>query len=489
MEFRYLGIKSASAHRFQELLRPLIYPHDGLRPARERLAANRLRQDGLWAHGISGDLPILAVTVAESRGVSLVRELLLAREYWQMRGFSVDLVVLDQEPYSYDRPLMHQIAKLVGVHQHQASASAGGVFLLDWNALTEESRTLLLAAAHAVLGGGRGSLAQQLAAASDSAVPLALLPAEPPRTPESSSELPFLELPYFNGFGGFSPDGREYAIYLKARETTPAPWSNVIASPRFGTVVTESGLGFSWFGNSQSNRLTPWQNDPVCDPQAEIIYIRDQESGEFWTPTALPIRESTAYRARHGQGYTVYEHNSHAIRQELTVFIPLDNAGGEPVKIMRLHLHNEGSRRRSLSVTLYVEWVLGVTREESQRHVRTGFDVDSATLVASNVWQPSFGSRVAFVSIGPRPQSWSGDRTTFLGRNGRHESPDAMRRIRLDGRVGAGFDPAGAVQSAVVLEPGQSVDVICLLGPGRGQRGSPVTGFAVSQFGRGRGRP
>ena len=132
-------------------------------------------------------------------------------------------------------------------------------------------------------------------------------------------------------------------------------------------------MGFTWFGNSQSNRLTPWQNDPVGDPQAEIVYIRDQETGVVWTPTALPIREETAYRARHGQGYTVFEHNSHAIRQELTVFVPLDESGGEPVKIARLRLHNEDRRRRSLSVTWYVEWVLGVTREENQEHVQTGY--------------------------------------------------------------------------------------------------------------------
>jgi cyclic beta-1,2-glucan synthetase len=466
LEFRYLGIKAPAAHRYQELLSPLIYPHAGMRPAADRLAANRLGQSGLWVHGVSGDLPILLVTVTDARGIGLVRDVLIAHAYWRMRGFSSDLIILDQEPYSYEQPLRSQIGRLLDAHRVHPGVQPGGVFLLDWHSLTEESRTLLLAAAHVVLAGGRGNLTQQLAAPADSAVQAPLLSADGTRPPMNTSTLPFLELPYFNGIGGFSQDGREYAIYLKSRDTTPLPWSNVIATPSFGTVVTESGLGFTWYGNSQANRLTPWQNDPVRDPQAEIVYIRDEESGAVWTPTALPIREDTAYRARHGQGYTFFEHNSHGIRQEMTVFVPLDDSGGDPVKIVHLRLHSEDSRVRTLTVTWYVEWVLGSTREENQRHVQTSFDVDSATLLAKNVWQPSFGTRMAFIAMSPLPQSWTGDRTAFLGRNGGHGAPDALKRVRLDARTGAGLDPAGAMQSRIRLQPGETVEVICLLGQG-----------------------
>src|SRR5262249_15966360 len=154
-------------------------------------------------------------------------------------------------------------------------------------------------------------------------------------------QLPFLELSYFNGIGGFSRDGKEYSTYLGPGTVTPAPWSNVIATPDFGCLVTESGLGFTWKGNSQQNRLTTWRNDPVSDQPSEVIYIRDEESGAVWTPTALPIREDDAYRARHGHGYTAYEHNSHAIGQELTVFVPFENDGPrDPIKIYRLRLQN-----------------------------------------------------------------------------------------------------------------------------------------------------
>ena len=137
-----------------------------------------------------------------------------------------------------------------------------------------------------------------------------------------------MELPYFNSIGGFTPDGLEYAIYLGPGMNTPMPWVNVIANPSFGTLISETGAGFTWQGNSQHNRLTQWSNDAVTDPPSEALYIRDEETGAYWTPCAWPIREETAYRARHGAGYTVFEHNSHGIEQELTVFVPVDDKGG-----------------------------------------------------------------------------------------------------------------------------------------------------------------
>ena len=172
-----------------------------------------------------------------------------------------------------------------------------------------------------------------------------------------------------------------------------------MANPRFGAMQTESGQGFAWSRNSQSNRLLPWSNDPVADPPGDAIYIRDDQSGVSWTPTPLPIRELDAYRCRHGQGYTIFEHNSHAIEQELTTFVPLDErAGGPegaPVRVQRLRLRNASSRRRRLAVFGYGEWVLGGTREETQMHVVTSWDAEGRLLLARNAYHPDFGSRVA----------------------------------------------------------------------------------------------
>jgi len=469
LQFRYLGIGPERAHRFQELASYLLYPNPRLRPA-DRALRNRLGQSGLWALGISGDLPILSITISDERSLNLLREVLQAHTYCRMRGLQADLVILNQESPSYDAPLRSQLLRLVEAHSLETGVDRpGGVFLRDWYPMPEDHRNLLLAASSVVIAGNRGSLAQQLAGSSE-AFGTGQRFVKDSKTEEPSQPLPFLELPYFNGRGGFTPDGREYAIYLKPGDTTPAPWSNVMANPDFGTMVTESGLGFTWFGNSQMNRLTPWNNDPVSDEPSEVIYLRDQETGTCWSPTPAPIRENDAYRARHGQGYTVYEHNSHSIGQELTVFVPVGQDGsGEPVKICRLRLRNDSSRTRKVAVTYFASLVLGSVRADSQLHVQTSRDDQSKALFARQYWNGSFAGYTAFAASLPEASSWSGDRTQFIGRNGSVAKPAAMRRVSLDNRTGSALDPMVALQVEISLERGETREVIFLLGQGRSE--------------------
>ena len=465
LEFRFLGIGPGAAHRFQELASQLIYPNPRLRPPADRLARNRLGQDGLWAYGISGDLPIVAITLSDARHLSLVREVLVAHAYWRLRGFRADLVILNQEAPSYDQPLRTQILQQIEGHAAEAGMDrSGGVFLRDWHAIPEEHRTLILSSANILLSGTRGSLQQQLVASIEG-LPTPTFVAVGGGPEEPSPPLPFLELPYFNGMGGFTQDGKEYAIYLKPGATTPTPWVNVIANANFGTMVSESGLGFTWFGNSQSNRLTPWHNDPVGDPQSEVIYLRDDESGAIWTPTALPKREKDAYRARHGQGYSVFEHNSHAIGQELTVFVPTGQDGaGDPVKVCRLKLRNDSSRPRRITVTWFNDWVLGANREDQQLHVQPSRDEASGAILARQYWNGAWKGQFAFAASSPKANSWSSDRVQVLGRNGSTSNPAALDRLRLDNRSGAGTDPCAALQVNVKLERGQQTEVTFLLG-------------------------
>nr|AEQ20570.1 cellobiose phosphorylase [uncultured bacterium CSLD10] len=465
LQFRFLQIGPAAALSYQELAGCLLYLNARMRPSPGRLGLNRLGQSALWAYGISGDLPMVTVTIAESFNLSLVRELLVAHTYWRLRGFHADLIILNQELPSYERPLHLQLQRQIDAFAREASPDhAGRVFLLDWHLVPEDRRNLLFAASHVVLSGNRGSLQRQLAGTETLAPAVPFVPLAP-QAEEPSSPLPFLELPYFNGLGGFTSDGREYAIYLAPDTSTPTPWINVMANPDFGTVVSESGLGFTWRGNSQQNRLTPWTNDPVSNPPPEVIYIRDDQSGARWSPTASPIRERDAYRARHGQGYTVFEHNSHAIEQELTVFVPVaESGGGDPVKICRLRLRNQSSRRRQLSVTYFAEWTLGPAREDQQLHVQTALDRESGALLAHQSWHEGYAGAVAFAAASPRASSYSGDRTQFLGRNRSRANPAALDYLTLDNRCGAGMDPAAALQVPVVLEPGQTVEVVFMLG-------------------------
>ena len=255
-------------------------------------------------------------------------------------------------------------------------------------------------------------------------------------------------------------DAREYVIELGARMRTPAPWANVIANETFGTVVTEGGLGFTWYGNSQTNRLTPWHNDPVSDPQSEVIYVRDEQTGQLFSPTPLPLRDSIPYRIRHGQGYTRYEHNREGIAQELTVFVPREDA----VKICHCRLRNDSKRSRLLTVTYFVDWVLGSTREQQQVHISTFFASDSSALMAQQTWTGAFAGSVAFLASTPHAASYCGNRISFFGRDGSPEHPDSLNQIHLDNQCGAGLDPCGALQVTVSILPGEERDVVFLLG-------------------------
>ena len=458
LEFRHLGIGPAGARRFQELANPLLYPDAAFRASADRLLRNQFGQAALWIYGVSGDLPIVCVTAADVRSLPLIREVLMAHSYWRVRGLQADLIILNQESPSYDHPFTQQLRRQIEAHAGQTGSDRpGGVFLRDWHSIPEDHRTLILSSASVVLSGNRGSLQQQLVRIAERPGPRPFVPTAAPGK-RDSPPLPFLELPYFNGIGGFTGDAREYATYLKHGQSTPTPWINVIANSGFGTVVGESGLGFTWCGNSQAHRLTPWNNDPVSDTQSEAIYIRDDETGEYWTPTPLPRRDTEAYRARHGQGYSVFEHNSNAIEQELTVFVPVADA----VKICRLQLWNHSPHPRRLSVTYFAEWVLGSQPEDQQRHIQTSWDKESGSVFARQTWTGA--NRVAFVASNPVATSYSGDRGQFFGRRGSRARPAALLATRLDNRTGAALDPGAALQCSIAIEPGGSAEVVFVLG-------------------------
>jgi cyclic beta-1,2-glucan synthetase len=467
LELHLLRIQPDDARRFQQVASHLLFPNPLLRAPADRIAENRKGQAALWTYGISGDFPVALIVIGESEDLSLVRQMLKAHHYWRLHGLSVDLVILNEEAVGYDRPLHEQLERLLHAHAGKEGLDRpGGIYLRATSVIPKEDLTLLRAVARTVMVAARGNLPQQLGAPSD--VPDAYEQIASKRiSRDRSAALPFMELSYFNSIGGFTPDGLEYAIYLGPGIHTPMPWVNVIANPSFGTVISESGAGFTWQGNSQRNRLTEWSNDPVSDPPSEAIYIRDEETGAFWTPTAMPIREETAYRARFGAGYGVFEHNSHGIEQELTVFVPLDDNGGEPIKLQKLLLKNDSGRTRKLSVTYYVEWTLGESREASQDQIVTAWDDEVESITAHNYYHPDYGDQIAFAAISTPTESHTADRTSFLGRNRSMHNPVGMERGTLSRRTGAALDPCAALRTTVRLAEGEQVEITCMLGQTR----------------------
>jgi cyclic beta-1,2-glucan synthetase len=467
VQLRHLDVAADEAADFQRLAAPLLYPDARFRAPSDAIERGAGPQPGLWPHAISGDLPIVLLRIDDVEDLEQVRQLLRAHEYWRIKRIGVDLVIVNEHASSYLQDLQVAIDTAVRSSQSRPrlgdAPAQGSVHALRADLLTVEARNLILSVARVVLVARRGPIAAQIDRAPEPvprgapvAPPAPKATASPGRSAQAAAGLEF-----FNGLGGFAKDGREYVTILDGGRTTPAPWINVIANPTFGFHVSSGGSGFTWSENSRENQLTPWSNDPVADPAGEAIYVRDDETGEVWTPTAQPICDGGLYVARHGFGYSRFEHEANGVALELTQYVASD----DPIKISRLTLRNASGRPRRLSVTAFAEWALGASRAASAPFVVTSVDAATGALFARNPWGAAFAGRVAFADLGGRQTSWTGDRTEFLGRHGGPSAPAALFRSgRLSGAVGAGRDPCAALSTIVSLAAHESVEIVWSIG-------------------------
>lgn len=470
-EIRELQLTPQETGMLGEFLSAMVYPYrapsaaiSGLDPASGRVPPFR---DTLWSLGVSGDLPIVVLRVQDAEDAKpLLSPLVRMHAYWRRAGVRMDLIVLDEQAGDYTEPVRHDLheamTRVGGLHWLNRS---GGVFYVPGGRLDSPSRAGVLGAAGLLIDSGGGPLAEQLAATRHRPPPLppfVPLTATPPQTIETPRLERTADLLFDNGLGGFDSDDGAYVIFLEPGRTTPAPWSNVVANPRFGFLATESGLGFTWSQNSGEHRLTPWNNDPVTDPPGEVLYIRDEETAEFWSPTPGPAPAAGGYEVRHAPGSTTFRHASHGLDQQVLASIAPD----EPVKIVRVRLRNLQFRQRRLTLTYYAEWVLGTHRRILAAHLVTEFDERLQAILARQTFAPEFGGRVAFLTSSESAHGSTGDRIEFFGALDNIAEPAALRRIGLAGRFGARLDPCGALQVHVDLAPGAEHTVYFLLGDG-----------------------
>lgn len=471
VQLHHLGIEAGEAGLFQRIAGHLLYAGPTLRPSSDTILRGAGGQPGLWPMGISGDLPIVLLRIADIENLDIARQLLQAHEYWRMKQLAVDLVILNERASSYVQDLQSALETQVRASQSRPPVGEeqrqGRIFVLRADLISREARALLASVARVVLVGQRGPLIDQLDRVPEPEEAVRTI-RKPAFEPVVAPSAPTQRLEFYNGLGGFAEDGREYVTILGPGQATPAPWINVIANPGFGCHVSAEGSGFTWSVNSRENQLTPWSNDPVGNRPGEVFYLRDDDTGELWCPTAQPMRDNNAtYVARHGWGYSLFEHASHGIAAELLQYVPL----GDPIKISRLTLHNTSRRAKRLSVTAYVEWVLGPSRSASSAFVTTAIDPDTGAMFARNSYNAAFGTRVAFADLAGRQSDWTANRREFIGRNGTLDDPIALGGAAgLSNKVGAGLDPCGALRRQVEIPPNTRIEIVFFLGEAESSR-------------------
>ncbi|MCX6119414.1 MAG: cyclic beta 1-2 glucan synthetase, partial [Proteobacteria bacterium] len=468
ISLKQIGVSESDSHLYCQLAGSVIYTHVSRRSSQEVLSENCHGQSALWGYGISGDYPIVLLKISSLENAAIVSQLLSAHVYLKTFQISFDLIILIEDESIYRQEAFEHVVKLIHEKNLQHIVDVpGGIFVRRRDAFAESDRVLIEVLARVVVDDRYGSFGNQM----DRRIITPNYPAlidkktlvihsNGSSADQSANHQGQI---FSNGYGDFNGDGREYLIQTSSKIRTPTPWSNVIANKFFGTVISESGASYTWCENSHDFRLTPGLSDPLQDISGEAFYIRDDVTGQYWSPTPLPARGKNPYLTTHGFGYSGFSHSEFGIDSEFLVTVAID----APVKLMTMKLRNQSSIIRRISVTAYVEWILGELRKHSILHVVTELDSATGSILARNRYHNEFSERIGFLHGSRKIQTTTCDRTEFIGRNGCLSSPAAMNRMGLSGRSGAGMDPCGAIQSVFEILPGGEEEIGFILGVGR----------------------
>lgn len=459
IDLRQLHLSPDDVEDAMELLSRFLSRHAFSPERRAAILQNELGQSGLWAHGISGDWPIVAVRLASPAEVPFVAKLARLAQYLAHMGFVSDLVVIDETTSSYRDEMRDRIrAEMARRGVHDASRLA----VVKADQLSSAERTLIEAVAVATLRAGGPSVGAQLTGGRAREEPARLasdrLEPEPGRAPRDAGQV---EGEFANGYGAFVEGGRAYRMRVTRAKRPPRPWSNVLANPAFGALVTELGTGYTWWRNSREFKLTPWHNDPAFDPPGEAVYIADLDRGTIASATPSPAGDERAYDVTHRPGVTTFESDVGGVRVSLAMFV--DRV--EPVKWMRMRLRNESGARRRIRVVPYAEWVLGVDPFSHTPLVVVRKMGEGDVIAAENQYQEAFRGAMGFLAVGGagRTAGWLGDKMRFLG-SGSYARPDALLEDVWRGEEGPTPTPCAALARDLDLGPHDEAEVVILLG-------------------------
>ena len=478
VELNHMGIRPNQAHLLQKLSAHLLFANPTFRAAPQTLLANRKKQADLWAYGISGDFPLIIFRINETNQLKHVKILLKAHSFWRKRGIESELLIINEHAPGYIDEIQEAIQMAVESSlEREMLHKRGGVFIYKANNIQADTLTLLLSVAHVVLNKQLPNLSKisqksETQSWYSNHVEYLYRPCKAAKgLDEAMLEEWKAGLQFFNGYGGFSADGKEYQLLIQTDPQTgipilpPAPWINVIANPNFGFTVSERGAGYTWSENSRENKLTSWSNDPIKDSHSEAFYIRDEENRKYWSPCPGPVAAPTPVQVIHGFGYSRFNLEVNGLQQSLLQFVHACKA----VKFSILTLKNSTSNRQKLSVFRYLDRVLGVERSVSSRFVNQEVTADGTSLFACNHYNNEFAGRTVFAAvINPVADAinrFTTDRNRFIGRNRSLGKPLALESERwLDNALVYGGEACAAFQTYFELEPNEHVELIFLEG-------------------------
>ncbi|AEF16491.1 glycosyltransferase 36 [Thermoanaerobacterium xylanolyticum LX-11] len=465
VELDYLNLKSDELGLFQKMLPHIVFSSPVRIAKKDTILKNQKGQSGLWAYGISGDIPIVLLEICKKEELPVLKKLLKAHEYWRMKGLYVDLVILNNDKGGYIDALGDRIKDVInGSFAYNIMGQFGGVFLINRSSLKEEDYILLNTVAKLSLTADM-PIEKQLEYDDIEKNKKAKLLHIDENNKKKTYPVPLrenLQLHYSNGYGGFSLDGHKYVINLDDDKVTPMPWINVVSNYKFGFQVSESGSGFSWAENSREYKITPWSNDPVLDEGGEILYLRDDFTGEYWTITPKPLRDKGQYVIEHGFGYSLFKHGCSGINHEMLEFVPMNDT----VKISLVKLKNVSGEKRRLSLYYFIKPVLGVSESITSPYVVTEMNEEIDGLLIRNVYNEDFKDRISFISSSVKVQSYTGNLSEFLGSDFDTKRPEALKMESLSNNVGIGLSPCAAIQVVVELEENEEKELSFLLGTG-----------------------
>ena len=465
---RYLRIKGSQIRDYQKILSYIIFNNPSKKINLEKTPKEKYSQSELWKYGISGDIPIILIKIKDSNDTYVVKEALKAYEFIRTKGFETELVIIDEEKYSYENYVMEDIEEVILNSQLSYLKNIrGGIFQLNKNEISKEDMNLLQFIAGIIIDAKKGGLNNSLKDIEEEYLEkYKKIPNEPESIiiePENQENIDILQntqdLKYYNEYGAFSADGKEYLIRTNKENRLPTVWSHIMANQKFGTLVTENMGGYTWYKNSRLNRVTSWENQPNYDIPSEIIYLKDQETKKVWSLGLNPMPDNKNYNVIYGFGYAKFIHKSDGIEQELKVFVPKEDS----VKIQILKLKNMNLSRKKIKIIYYMKPVLGEDELKSNGYINLKYDKNNNIICSQNLYNSEFKNDIIYVSNSEKIKSYTGDKNFFLG-NGNISNPDGVKKSSLNNENSLGKKPCVAYEIEVELDSLSEKEIVFLLG-------------------------